>query len=179
MELKKLFSILLLLIVFVNAAVFAQEASPSQYFYVIKKLLPDTKSVSIFMDPELIIKEKVSINRAALQNNLKVRIYPISTPIDIGKNIRQLKDGSILIVYSSDVLTSKSSVAYVLKKCIEKNVTVVSSSPLYSDLGAFLGLIKGEDNKLKIVVNFKQYANLQNNVMQERMQLVGVTQVIE
>ena len=179
MKFKKLFLISLLLVILTNITVFSQDASPSQFFYVIKKLLPETKSVSIFMDPEIIDKERVSLNRAALQNQLKVKIYPIASPIELGKNIRQLSGGSVLVVYTSDVLTSKSSAAYVLKKCIEKNITVVSSSQLYSDLGAFLGLLRGEDNKLKIVVNFKQYANLQSNVTADRLQLVGAKLVTE
>jgi len=158
---------------------YAKDASPSQFFYVIKKLMPDCKEISMFMSSETIDKKKVSINRAALQNKIKVKIFPIESAIELGKNIRLLKDGDVLIVYSSDVLLNKSSAVYVLKKCIEKNIAVITSSKLYSDLGAFLGLIRGEDSKLKVIVNFKQYAELQSSITQEKLQLAGVTQVIK
>jgi len=179
MKSKLMLSVILVSLIFGVLSLYAQEASPSQYFYVIKRLLPNVSEVSIFMAPELIEEKKLSINRAALQNKLTVKIFPIASAIELGKNIRQLKDGGVLIVYSSNVLLSKSSAVYVLKKCIEKNIAVVSSSQIYSDLGALLGLIRGEDNKLKVVLNLKKYASLQSQITQDKIQLAGVTQVIE
>jgi len=156
----------------------AQDASPAQFFYVVKKLLPDMSKLTIFMNPDNVEGLKGSINRAALQNHITVKIFPVSSAIELGKHIRQLPEASVLIVLSSSVLTQKSSAVYVLKKCIEKNIAVVSSSQAYSDLGAFLSLIKGPEG-MNVVVNMKQYADLKSKVTQENLQLAGVTQVIE
>ena len=44
---------------------------------------------------------------------------------------------------------------YILSKSNDKNISVVSNSEEYGEVGALLTLSKSENKKLKIVVNLK------------------------
>ena len=78
-----------------------------------------------------------------MQNGLSAKLYVISNTIDVGKRLRELPSKSILVVYQSDVLSKKSTQRlFILTKCKEHQIAVITSSAEYSELGALIGLVK-------------------------------------
>ena len=180
MDVKKglcLFVVLLMLSQ--GAAAFAGDANASQFFYIVKKLFPDATEIAVFISHESLSEQKTMLDRAAAQNKVKATIYLIETSTDVGKRIRELRENSILVIFNSSVLLKKSTQLYILKNCKEKQISVFTSSREYSDLGALLGIIKGSDNTVDLVLNLKQNEYLKPKFTDVLIQQVGIAEVIQ
>lgn len=180
MSVKKGFYLMGLLLIFpVSSYVFAQDANPSQFFYIVKNVFPEIEDVAVFISQESLEENKALMDRAAAQNKIKATIYLIETSTDVGDKIRELKDNSVLVIFSSDVLMKKSTQLYILKNCKDKRISVFTSSRDYSELGALMGLIKNEDKKVDLVLNLKQNEHLKTKFTGEYVEKVGIQEVIQ
>ena len=180
MFLKKGFYFLgFFLLLFQASSIFAQDANPSQFFYIVKRLYPDIEEVAVFISPESLAEHKAMMDRAAAQNKIKVVLYLIETSTDVGDKIRELKESSILVIFSSAVLMKKTTQLYILKNCKEKKISVFTSSRDYSDLGALMGLIKNADNRVDLVLNLRQNEHLKPKFTDDYVAEVGIQEVIQ
>ena len=158
---------------------FSQDANPSQFFYIVKRIFPDIENVAVFISQESLGENKSMMDRAAAQNKVKAKIYIIESSTDVGTRIRELKENSVLVIFSSDVLMKKSTQLYILKNCKEKQISVFTSSRDYSELGALMGLIKSLDRKVDLVLNLKQNEHLKTKFTGDYVEEVGIQEVIQ
>ncbi|HHM02471.1 MAG TPA: hypothetical protein ENJ15_05605 [Caldithrix abyssi] len=173
-------SLVLVLLMFLGGPLWAKNATAAQYLYMVNKVLPEKKNVSIFLPSELLSKEKPKIERAAATFGIKVKIFLIETARSLGEGFKQLKDDEVLIVYESDVTSVKSSRLFILKKCKERNIPVVTPMAEYSKAGAFLGIIVNDKFKMQdLLVNVQNYAQYAPKFTEEFNVAIGVTQVIK
>jgi len=156
----------------------AGEPSFLQYFYSVKKVLPGTKTIGVFIDEGTYKNKETQIKRAAKQTNLQAKIYLITDTKSIGKYIKQLQDVDVLLVYTNPVLNQKSSRLFILSRTKSLNIPIVSSSEEYSNAGAFLYIFKGENQKTQLVVNLKQTPYLANRFGEEATKKMGISKLI-
>ncbi len=177
---RKVTITLILLFTFLSGQLWAKNATAAQFLYMVSKVLPEKKNVSIFLPAELLSREKPKIERAAATFGLKVKLFLIETARSLGEGFKQLKNDEVLIVYESDVTSVKSSRLFILKKCKERNIPVVTPMEEYSKAGAFLGIIVNEKFKMKdLLVNVQNYAEYAPKFTEEFNVAIGVTQVIK
>lgn len=176
---KIIITILLTAVVLSFASnVMAKEASPMQFLYVVKQIFPDNPEIAVFISEDVLAKEENALKRAAAQTQLQPKIYIIGNSADIGKRMRELKPNTILIMFESELLIKKNTMLYVLSKCKENELLLVTSSKEYTELGALLGLLYDED-QLQVVLNLKHNTQLKPKFSQEFVQVVGIHQIIE
>lgn len=152
----------------------AGKVPPLTFFFVVNKVFPELKEVSIFMTREALAENENKVNRAAATFNLKATIYLIESSTMIGQAIKQIPSNSLLVILSSGLLSQKSSILYILSKCKEKQILLITSSQEYSEAGALLGLVIDENQKTKLVVNLTHYENLRPKFSQELLQQQGI-----
>ena len=179
MSFKRLISaVLLLTLVLATGQALADDANATQYLTMAKQAFQDAKEVAIFISEEDLAKEKDIINRAALQNGLTAKLYVIANTIDVGKRLRELSPNSILVVYQSEVLSKKSTQLFVLKKCKESQIAVITSSSEYTELGALIGLVK-TGPRFELVLNLKQNDWAAARFPSDVIERLGIARVIE
>lgn len=177
MSIKLLF-IAILLGVFSGQA-FARNATAAQYLYMISKVIPEKKKVAIFMSKELVGKEKTKLERAAATFGLTATIYLIDNAKTIGTSLKKLTGNEALVVYETPVLSEKSSKMFILSKCKEKGIPVVSSSVDYAKAGAFIGIIVNEKFKLtELLINLQNHSDQSSKFTEEFNLSLGITQVL-
>ncbi|RMH64986.1 MAG: hypothetical protein D6677_03490 [Calditrichaeota bacterium] len=158
----------------------AKNATAAQFLYMINKILPEKKNVTIFMSPDVLDKEKPKLERAAATFGMKVKIFLVENARSLGEGFKQVGDDNVLVVYENSVTSQKSSKLFILKKCKERNIPVVTPMASYSESGAFLGIIVDEKFKMKdLLVNVQNYAEYAPKFTEEFNMAVGVTQVIK
>ncbi len=169
------------LLIIVTGSVSANDATASQYLYMVHKILPEQKNVAIFMSEEQALKEQKKLTRAAASFKLKVSIYLIADARDIGKNLKRIKDGEPLILYDSPALMSKSSRQFILTKCKEKNIPVFSASMEYVKSGAFVGIIMKDGSKKvdHVMVNLKNFNKYATTFTDKFNMALGISEVMK
>ncbi|MCK5147490.1 hypothetical protein KAR48_12105 [bacterium] len=172
-----MFVAVMLLMVAVGTVV-GDDANATQYLTMAKMAFQDAKEVIVFISEADLAKEKDIINRAALQNKLKVKIYLIANSIDVGKRMREIPSNSILVVYQSEVLRKKSTQLFILKKCKDKQIAVITSSNEYSELGALIGLVK-TNGRFELVLNLKQNSWAATRFPTDVIERLGIGRVIQ
>ena len=160
-------------------ALSAAEVNVYQFFYAIKKIFPDLKEVSMFLADDVLQAQKATIGRAALQNQLEAKIYVIETKSDIGKQLQALSHQSVLVIYTSAILTDKSTQLYILKTCKNKEISVITSSREYTDLGALLGIIPDGEKGIEMVLNLKHNMHLKERFTDAFIDDSGISEVIQ
>ena len=176
---KKVLCISIIMLVSFSKLTFGFDATPMQLFYITKTAFPEIHEIAIFISPERLEKEKVKIERALAGQQLKGRIYKIRMSTDIGRRLKEMKDNSVLVIFSSDVLMDKKSKLYILSKCKSKKISLITSSHDYSDTGALLGVIPNSENKLDIILNLKHNEYLAPLFTEDTILKMGVCQVIK
>jgi|GEM_PF-2506083 len=175
----RIFTVLVFILIFMlSGQVLADDANGTQYITMAKMAFQDAKEISIFISEADLAKEKSTINRAALQNKVQAKIYVIKSSLDVGKRMRELPDGSVLVVYQSEVLAKKSTQLFILKKCKEKQVGVITSSAEYSELGALIGLVK-TGPRFELVLNLKQNDWAAARFPSDVIERLGIARVIQ
>ena len=172
-------ALIILLSIGLNGFVIAKDANASQFFFMVKRLFPAVKEVSVFISEERLNARKTMIERAAMQNKIRVKIFLIETSIDVGKRIRDLSENEVLVIFNSDVLLKKSTQLYILKNCKEKHIAVFTSSRIYSELGALLGIIKNGGGTTDLVLNLKHNEYLKPTFSEAFIEQAGITEVIQ
>ena len=178
---KKLLKIMMLLMIIISSAniAYSKEASPMQFLYMVKQIFPENSEIAVFMSKETVSTNEKSLQRAAAQTQTQPKLYVIENSSDIGKRLRELKKNTILILFESELMMKKNSMMYILSKCKENEILLVTSSQEYSDLGALLGLIYNKDNQLQVVINLKHNLQLKPKFSEEFIQVAGISKVIE
>lgn len=118
-----------------SLSIFAQDITSFQYMYIIKQVFPKTKEISIFISKDLLQTQQDLINRACAQQQFKAIIYEISNSGDIGRSLKQVGKNDVLLLFPSEVVSKKLNKLYILSKCKEKKISLVTSIPEYSDSG--------------------------------------------
>ncbi len=167
-----------ILLIFVVSNILAKDISSRQYFFTVKKIFPGTNNVNVFIQSSELEGMRDEIAFAATQAQLKVKIYSISDFKTIGASLRDLEKSSTLVIYPSAILTEKSSRLFILKKCKEKEIAVISSSQEYSDSGALLGILAKQGQKTKLVLNLKHSEFLSSVFTPDYAKQVGISEVI-
>jgi ABC-type uncharacterized transport system substrate-binding protein len=175
---KKKLLILCYILVGISSICSANEASPIQILFTIKKIFPDIKEVSFFLIEDTYKDLKPKIERASIQSQITSKIYLIQDKLGIGQNIKNLEENSTLIILNSELYTENSTKLFILSKCKEKKINIITTINDYIESGALIGLIL-ENNQVKIILNLKQNGHLKEKFTPEIIQQLGITMVIE
>lgn len=162
-----------------NHAVVAKDVTPMQVLFTTKEIFPDCREVAIFVSREYFHANEMNIARASAQNHIKPHVYIIENSSDIGNALNNIDEGSILVVMDSDALTKSNNKLYILSKCKTKRISIVTSSPQYSESGALLGILPDDGQKIKVVLNLKHNKFLKEKFTPDFLAKVGVKEVIE
>lgn len=169
----------LILLLCQNSLTFSKDITPLQLLFTVKQAFPDCKKLSILISKDLWAKQETNIARASAQNQIKATIYVVDSSSDIGSALRNIKEGSIMILFASGVLSKNKNRLYVLSKCKPKKIAIVTSSNDYAQSGALLGVVKDEKQKWKIVLNLKHNIYLKSKFTPEFIRTIGIKEVIE
>jgi len=175
----KIFSIVIMMVLFYNFGAYAQKISPRQYFFTVKKIFPETENIDLFIEESQLDELKNEIAKAAAQAQVKVKIYPVNDTKSIGQSVKKLDNSSTLVVLPSPVINNNSSKMFILSKCKEKGISVVTESKDYSDSGALLGIFPQDGAKTKIVLNLKHSQELLAKFTPEYAQQIGISEIIQ
>jgi ABC-type uncharacterized transport system substrate-binding protein len=171
---------ILLLLVLSTSQLFARNATAAQYLYMISKVIPEKKKVAVFMSRDLVEKEKGKLQRAAATFGVTVTIYVIEGARSIGTSLKKLSGDDVLVVYETSVLVQKSSKMFILSKCKEKGIPVVSPSEEYAKAGAFIGIFVNEKFKMTgLIINLQNHADLAPKFTEEFNVSLGITEVLK
>ena len=169
----------LITLILLSIGINAQNVTPRQYFFIVKKIFPDTKEISVILDEKDLPNFKDDIAKAAGQAQVKAKIYPVSDFKSIGKSVNKVEKSGTLVVVPSPVLADKSSKLFILSKCKEKDIAVISESKDYSDSGALLGVFPQDGAKTKVVLNLKHSQDLLAKFTPDYAKQVGISEVIQ
>ncbi len=172
----------ILLAVFVMAQVgnvFAGQPTFLQYFFSIKKVLPDTKIVGVFLPESEYSAQKNKIALASQRSGIKSKVFLINDMKSIGKSMQELSGIDILLVYNNPLMMKKASRMFILSKCKDKSIPIITSSEKYSKSGALLGLLKGDDGHSKIVLNLKHSPKLASVFTDDYVKKAGIAERIQ
>ncbi|HPG39994.1 MAG TPA: hypothetical protein PLP19_09510 [bacterium] len=153
------------------------KVSSMQLFFLVKQAFPEASEVNIFISKANLAEEKDKIARATVQFQLKALIYDVDNAADIGNGTKKISDNSILIVYDDEVFANKTNKLYILSKCKEKKISLITSSMDYIQSGALLGYIE-ENSAKKIILNITHYDYLKEKFTNDVVQKIGVAEVI-
>lgn len=158
----------------------AKNATAAQYLYMVNKIVPEKKNVAIFMSKEMVETEKVKLERAASTFDLSVTVYIIESPRNIGESLKKIDDSSALVVYETEILQEKSSKMFIISKCKEKNIPVITPSEEYVKAGALVGIIVDEKFKMsQLLINLQNYSQFAPKFTEEFTLALGVTELIK
>lgn len=157
---------------------FANGVTPLQIFYVVKQAFPEQEKVEVLISKEMFAEMEGSINRAAAHNHLKLQVFVVESPIGISDALSGLKPNSVLVLFESALMLNNTTKLYILSKCKEKQIAIVTSSKAYSDSGALIALIQDQTDKPTLVLNLKQNEHLKNRFTQELIEKIGFQDVI-
>ena len=175
---NRIINYIIIVIFIILSNLSAQKVTPRQYFFTVKKIFPDTEEIGVFIQSSELPEVKDKIALAAAQAQIKVKIYSVSDFKSIGKGLKKLPQSGTIVVYPSPILLDKSSKLFVLKKCKEKAVAVISESKEYSDAGALLGIFPQVGAKTKIILNLKHSQDLLAKFTPDYVKQVGISEVI-
>lgn len=177
---KRFCAMFFLMMVLLSGSVLANgNPTPLQMFYSVKKVFPAVKQVNIFIETDQVAVSKEKIARAAAQNQLKAVIYPIATPADINKALKSVSNNGVVILFHSKLFEADNTRLFILKKCKEKHLRLVTSSADYTKSGALVGILPTPDHKMGIVVNLKHSPEYRGQFTDSFIQQAGIAEVIQ
>jgi ABC-type uncharacterized transport system substrate-binding protein len=169
---------MLALVLLCTGKLFANGVSPMQLFFVLKQVFPEQSKAVIFITKDQFSELEEKINRAAAQNSLKLQVFIIESSAGIGSALNSMEQNSALVIFESDLLLSNTTKLYILSKCKEKQVAIITSSKNYSESGALLAVIKDQEDKPSLILNLKQNEHLKFVFTQELIDKIGFNEVI-
>ncbi|MCB0281020.1 MAG: hypothetical protein H6627_11680 [Calditrichae bacterium] len=167
--------------VFCSASqLFAKNATAAQYLYMVNQIVPEKQNVAIFMAKDMVETEKVKLERAAATFKLNVTVYVIESARNIGESLKKIDDNTALVVYETPILQEKSSKMFIISKCKEKNIPVITPSEEYVKSGALVGIIVDDKFKMsQLLINLQNYAQFAPKFTEEFTLALGVTEIIK
>ena len=173
------FFLIIVVILFVGQA-FGRNATAAQYLYMVNKVVPEKTEVAVFMSKDMVDHEKQKLERAAATFKLKVTIYVIESQRTIGESLKSLNENTALVVYDTPLLADKSSKMFIISKCKEKNIPIISPSEDYAKAGALVGIIVDESFKMsRLLINLSNYSEIVPKFTEEFTLALGVTELIK
>jgi ABC-type uncharacterized transport system substrate-binding protein len=158
-------------------SLFADDIGPMQFFYVTKQLFPTHDKVAVFVSKSQFNELEEKIKLSAAQNNLKAHVFIVESTGDIGAALNTIESNSVLVLFESRMLLSNTTKLYILSKCKEKQIAIITSSKSYSDSGALVAVTK-EAEKLSLILNLKQNEHLKTVLTQDVIAKIGFNEVI-
>ena len=177
MKRKIIFSILLVFILTIGFSQ-AGDVTILQMLFVSKKALPEFEEVSVLITKWDMEANMEKINRASAQMQLKLALYAVENSFDIGEVFRKIPPQSALVIIDEGLFDNNKMKLYILSKCKESEISVVTSSQDYFDSGALVGYVMNEQGKRSIMINLTHYAHLQPKFTEEFIQVAGIEKVI-
>ena len=175
MKIRKLLFVLVGILVFTAPTL--AKVSSMQLLFLIKQAFPDVQEINVFINSTEMQDELATLTRAATQMQIKANVYEIANAANIGTGIQQIANNSILLVYDDEIFNNTKNKLYILSKCKEKQIAIVSSSNDFIQSGALLGYVDTDGSK-KIVLNLTYYDHLKSKFTPDVIQQIGVNQVI-
>ncbi|MEJ2635085.1 MAG: ABC transporter substrate binding protein [Calditrichia bacterium] len=176
---KKMLFLFCLIFFAQNAVQAANSPTPLQIFFLVKKIFPEIKEVSVLVTKDLLETEKTRVTRAAAQTQMKVVLYPVENATDIGTSFKEINDKSFVVIYDTDILSQKSNKLYILSKCKEKRIPLITTSPEYTESGALIGILAEGNDKTDVVVNLKHSDSFQSKFTSDFIRQAGISRVIQ
>ena len=176
---KRIVKLTILAILLGLGSVIAKSPTYMQYFYSVKQVLPEAKQIAVFLTKDKYEADKDALNKAAQRTQLKVKVLLASDMKSIGQGINNMGAVDVLLVSDAEVLNKKASRLFVLSKCKDKKVPIISASEEYSQQGALIGLLKGENGRSKIVLNVKHAPYLASRFTEEFNKKAGIKELIQ
>ena len=176
---KRVMPMVVLMVICLSGIGRAKEVTPMQVLYTTKQFFPTCSEVAIFSSQEYFQKNKDNIARAAAQNKIKPHVYIVEKSTDIGNALGSIADNSILVVFDSATLDQSNNKLYILSKCKTKRITIITSSPQFSNSGALLGILLDKDQKIKMVLNLKHNSFLKDKFTPDTIAKFGIAKIIE
>jgi ABC-type uncharacterized transport system substrate-binding protein len=171
--------VLTVAVIFTNMPLLASDITPLQIMFVAKTMFPEATDVTVFISGKDASGVETTFGRAASQTQLTPKVFIIDDTKGVGEAVRQVGDGSIILMLNGGVLNEKSTQLFILKKCKEKQADLITTSKDYATLGALAGLYKDETAKLAISLNLKHNAHLAGKFTPEFQEKLRVKEVIE
>ena len=166
-----------LLILLAISALNGGSVNALHYFYLVHQVFPEVTDLYIMIDKDRLASEMSKIQSGSAQYSIKTSVYDAENQVDIGKAIRDMKENSYVVIYDDQIFLEKKNMMYILSKCTERQISIITSSREYIEAGALLGYIDDGGSK-KIVLNLKHYEHLKEKFTVEFIQKVGIHEVI-
>ena len=156
----------------------AGEISALQLLYLVKQAFPEKEQVEVFINKDEYKEKETNIKVASAQMKFKINVHLIEQATDIGQAFGKIADNSLLVIFTAEVFNKSSARLYVLSKCKDKQVAIITTSKEYSDSGALLCVYKDENAQLKVVLNLKKNEHLKDRFTEEVIQKAGIQEVV-
>lgn len=157
---------------------FAKDVTPLQLFFLVKQAFPDKQELSILITKEQYKEQETKIKRATAQMKIKANVHMVSGSKDVGKALKKVVDNAIVVLFDSEALAKQATKLYVLSKCKEKGVALITTSKPYGDSGALLCIYIDEADKLTILLNIKKNLHQKDRFTEALVQKLGVSEVV-
>jgi len=165
-------------LLFNTQSLMAREITPLQLLFMLKKAFPEQSQVDVLISRDQLALQKERIARAATQMKIKLMVHVLDTAAEVGGAMKTIADNSAIVVFDSAFLTQKSTKLYVLSKCQEKKVAIVTSSSAYSRSGALVGVYIDDAENVKVALNLKKNLYLKDRFSEQVQKEMGVTDLI-
>jgi len=172
-------SVLGFIIVFTGSSLHGKEITPMQLLYTTRQVFPDCRELTIFVTADYYQKSKSKIARAVAQNHFKPHVFIIGRSSDIGNALGRIGKRTVLVVFDAKLLNKSNNRLYILSKCKNKRIAIVTSSKRYADSGATVGVYVEDGDQIKTVLNLKHSAYLKEKFTQELISRVGFEEIID
>ncbi len=161
-----------------SSILFGKDVTPLQLFFLVKQAFPDKQELAILITKEQYEEQETKIKRATVQMKIKAIIHMVSGSKDVGRALQKVADNAIVVLFDSEALTKQATRLYVLSKCKEKRISLVTTSKPYGESGALLCLYNDKADKLTILLNLKKNLHEKGRFTDALVQKLGVSEVV-
>jgi hypothetical protein len=157
---------------------FSKDITPLQLLFVAKKVFAEKQKAYVMIDKKGFREFEEGLKRASVQMQVELQIYLIGGKADVGNAFKEIEDNSLLIIFDSAFLTESSTKLYVLSKCKDNRISIVTSSKHYGDSGALLTLFNDELGNTKIQLNLQKNEDHKDRFTKELIENSGINEVL-
>lgn len=154
------------------------KVTPLQLFYISKKVFAEKQEAYVLIDQKTFNQAEAAIKRASAQMQLELKIYLIGSKMDVGNAFKEIKDSGVLVVFDSHLLNQSATRLYVMSKCKDKHISIITNSTEYGDSGALLTLFSTDAGETKIKLNLQKNEEQKNRFTEELIKSSGITDVL-
>ncbi len=159
-------------------SLYAKDVTPLQIFFLVKQAFPQATEVSVLLTQDDYNTHETALKRATAQMKIKAKVHIVSGSQDVGLALQKVPEKSPVVVFDAPTLSNSSTKLYVLSKCKEKQIPLITTSEAYLASGALLGIFRDESDKVKITLNLQQNEHLKDTFTQDVIDKIGVKEVL-